>query len=76
MELFSFDRTREKVRFFYEKEVTYMSPKIIKVLGIAATAIGIAANILGDWAGKKQSESEMNDAIDKAVKKALEKEVK
>lgn len=46
-----------------------MSGKIIKIIGLAATVIGLGANLINDWA----DEQKMNAEIDKKVDEALAK---
>lgn len=44
-----------------------MGIKAIKILGVVATALGIGASLLGDWAKEKQHKDEMIAEINKAV---------
>lgn len=46
-----------------------MNGKIIKIIGLAATVIGLGANLVTDWA----DEQKMNDKIDEKVNEALAK---
>ena len=42
-----------------------MNSKIIRIIGLAATVIGLGANLINDWA----DEQKMNEQIDKALAK-------
>lgn len=44
-----------------------MNSKIIRIIGLAATVIGLGANLINDWA----DEQKMNEQIDKKVNEAL-----
>lgn len=46
-----------------------MNSKIIRIIGLAATVIGLGADLINDWA----DEQEMNEQIDKKVNEALAK---
>ena len=46
-----------------------MNSKIIRIIGLAATVIGLGANLINDWA----DEQKMNEQIDKKVNEALAK---
>ena len=46
-----------------------MNSKIIRIIGLAATVIGLGANLINDWA----DEQKMNEQIDKKVDEALAK---
>ena len=45
---------REIYTWYYEKEVTAMDNKLVKWLGIGATAIGMGATLLSNWVSVKQ----------------------
>ena len=47
-----------------------MNSKIIRIIGLAATVIGLGANLINDWA----DEQKMNEQIDKKLMKLLLKE--
>ena len=49
-----------------------MPIKVIKILGVVATALGIGASLLGDWAKEKQHKEDMIAEIDKAVAEKFE----
>lgn len=44
-----------------------MNSKIIKVLGLAASVIGVTATLLSDWVNEKK----MDEKIDEKVNEAL-----
>lgn len=46
-----------------------MNSKIIRIIGLAATVIGLGTNLINDWA----DEQKMNERIDKKVNEALVK---
>lgn len=46
-----------------------MNSKMIKVIGMAATLIGIGVNLITDWADDRK----MDEKIDKKVNEALAK---
>ena len=46
-----------------------MNCKIIRLIGLAATVIGLGANLINDWADAQK----MNEQIDKKVNEALAK---
>lgn len=46
-----------------------MNSKIIRIIGLAATVIGLGANLINVWA----DEQKMNEQIDKKVNEALAK---
>lgn len=46
-----------------------MNSKIIRIIGLAATVIGLGANLINDWA----DEQKMNEQIDKKLMKLLQK---
>ena len=52
-----------------ERRQRAMNSKIIRIIGLAATVIGLGANLINDWA----DEQKMNEQIDKKVNEALAK---
>lgn len=41
--------------------------KAIKIIGIAATALGVLATLAGNWAGEKQQDAKIADKVAKAL---------
>lgn len=52
-----------------ERRQRAMNSKIIRIIGLAATVIGLGANLINDWA----DEQKMNEQIDKKVNEAFAK---
>lgn len=50
-----------------------MNSKIIRIIGLAATVIGLGANLINDWADEQKMNEKMNEQIDKKVNEALAK---
>jgi hypothetical protein len=42
-----------------------MNGKLIKILGIAATVIGMGATLITDWVNDKKIEEKINEALAK-----------
>lgn len=40
-----------------------MNGKTMKILGIGATIIGLAAGLLGDWIGEKKQEAKIAETV-------------
>lgn len=51
-----------------------MNGKVIKAIGIGASVIGAVAGIAGNWATKKETDSEIAKKVTEAVAEALKKE--
>lgn len=47
--------------------------KSIKILGILATAIGMGASLISDWADKKRIDEEIEEKINDKIVEWLEK---
>ena len=63
---------RKNYNPFNGKEVTHMKMNPIKIAGIAASVIGTAATLVGNWAGEKQQDAKIAEKVAEAVKKAKE----
>ena len=48
-----------------------MGGKAIKIIGIAASVIGAAATVAGNWAGKKETDDKIAQKVTEAVAEAL-----
>lgn len=46
---------------------------VIKVLGIGATVLGIGANLLADYVGKKELDEKVAEKVAEALSKTVEK---
>lgn len=44
-----------------------MDMKWIKVVGVAATVLGVAASVVGSWAGEKQQDAKIAEKIAEAL---------
>lgn len=66
--------TREIYTRYYEKEVTAMNNKLVKWLGIGATAIGMGATLLSNWVSGKQEDEKIEKKVAEAVAKLTSKE--
>ena len=51
-----------------------MNTKLIKAIGVGASVIGAVASIAGNWATKKETDSEITKKVAEAVAEALKKE--
>lgn len=51
-----------------------MNMKMIKAIGIGASVFGALVSMAGDWANKKQIDSEIAKKASEAVAEALKKE--
>jgi hypothetical protein len=67
-------KNREKSSKYYEKEVTAMDNKLVKWLGIGATAIGMGATLLSNWVSGKQEDDKIEKKVAEAVAKLTSKE--
>ena len=50
-----------------------MDSKLIKILGIAATAIGMAATLVTDWVNDKKTDEKIEQKVIEALTKTNEK---
>lgn len=48
--------------------------KLIKVLGIAATVVGMGATLLTDWVNEKKMDEKIEEKVNKALAKKDEEE--
>jgi len=46
-----------------------MNSKLIKILGIAATAIGIGATLITDWVSDKEMDEKIEEKLNEALAK-------
>ena len=51
-----------------------MNGKMIKVIGVAASIIGAAATVAGNWASEKNADAKIGEKVAEAVAEALKKE--
>jgi hypothetical protein len=51
-----------------------MDSKLIKILGIAATAIGMAATLVTDWVNDKKTDEKIEQKVNEAFAKREEEE--
>ena len=51
-----------------------MNSKLIKILGIAATAIGMGATLVTDWANNKKMDETIEQKVIEALTKINERE--
>ncbi len=51
-----------------------MDSKLIKILGIAATAIGMGATLITDWVNDKKMDEKITKKVTEALTKINEKE--
>ena len=51
----------------------FMDSKLIKILGIAATAIGMAATLVTDWVNDKKTDEKIEQKVIEALTKTNEK---
>jgi hypothetical protein len=49
-----------------------MNSKLIKILGIAATAIGIGATLITDWVNDKKMDEKIEEKVNEAFAKREE----
>lgn len=47
---------------------------VIKIIGIGASVVGAVATVAGNWASKKEVDSEISKKVTEAVAEALKKE--
>ena len=50
--------------------------KLIKVLGIAATVVGMGATLLTDWVNEKKMDEKIEEKVNEALAKKDEEEEK
>ncbi len=48
-----------------------MNGKIIKIVGIVATILGLGASVVTDWVSEKKMEELVSEKVDEKIKKAL-----
>lgn len=51
-----------------------MNNKIIKIIGIVTTIIGIGANLVTDWVGEKKMDEKIEEKINEALAQKNEAE--
>lgn len=51
-----------------------MDSKLIKILGIAATAIGMGATLITDWVSDKKMDEKIEEKVNEAFAKREEEE--
>lgn len=51
-----------------------MNSKLIKILGIAATAIGMGATLITDWVNDKKTDEKIEEKVNDALAKRDEEE--
>jgi hypothetical protein len=51
-----------------------MNGNLIKVLGIAATALGMAATLLSDWVNEKKMDEKIEEKVNEAIAKKDEED--
>lgn len=51
-----------------------MNSKLIKILGIAATAIGMGATLITDWVNDKKTDEKIEEKVNEALAKRDEEE--
>lgn len=51
-----------------------MNGKVVKVIGIAATAVGMVATLVGNWAGEKQLDAKISEKVAEAIANATKGE--
>lgn len=44
-----------------------MNSKVIKIIGMAATVLGMGATLVTEWVNDKKMDEKINDAVDKAL---------
>ena len=52
----------------------FMNSKLIKILGIAATAIGMGATLVTDWVNDKKTDEKIEQKVNEAFAKREEEE--
>jgi hypothetical protein len=52
----------------------FMDSKLIKILGIAATAIGMGATLVTDWVNDKKMDEKIEQKVIEALTKTNERE--
>lgn len=52
----------------------FMNGKIIKIIGIAATAIGMGATLVTDWVNDKKVDEKIEEKVNEALTKRDEEE--
>ena len=48
-----------------------INAKMVKILGIVATAVGMGATLLTDWVNEKKMEEKMEEKIDERINEKL-----
>lgn len=59
---------RDKNKAYYEeRRRMIVNGKAIKIIGIAASVVGVLATLAGNWAGEKQQDAKIADKVAKAL---------
>ena len=63
-----------KITWDIMKEVKFMqlNLKAIKVVGIVASVLGVAATLVGNWAGEQQQNARIDEKVTEKVTALLE----
>ena len=51
-----------------------MNNKMIKIIGFAATAVGMAATVVSSWVGEKNLDNKITEKVSEAISKSVTKE--
>jgi hypothetical protein len=51
-----------------------MDGKVVKIIGVAASAVGMAATLISNWAGEKQLDDKIAEKVTEALTNAATKE--
>lgn len=51
-----------------------MSEKVLKILGLVATAVGVGATMLGNYVNDRKMEATVNEKVNEALSKRNEEE--
>lgn len=51
-----------------------MNTKVIKVLGVVASVAGVAATLVSNWVGEKQTDAKITEKVAEALAQANGKE--
>ena len=44
-----------------------MDNKLVKIIGIAASSVGVVANIAANWANEKKLDDKISEKVEKAI---------
>lgn len=44
-----------------------MDNKLVKIIGIAASTVGVVANIAANWANEKKLDDKISEKVEKAI---------